>query len=492
MKKHVTARLTVVIGAVALISMALLFLVVNHHITTMLKDKAVADMNVIAGDRAELVETYIQGCCNFVDAYSRTSEAAEVLAHPQDPEAIKAARDITESIAGNREGLEGLYIAQWDTYVLAHINPDSVDKTFREADSAAELEAQIRKADAAFCTGIVQASVTKKMVIPVYAPVKNSAGEMLGFAGGAFFTDDLSGRLAGIGKESATDVSYSLINAKTNTYIFSDNEELVGTECVDESILDSILTVRRDVGLRGEYNYTKGDRVVACRYMANRDWVFIFEDEGDDVFGVISGVRLILLVCCILAALLMMLVALFSIQGVMRPLRAINRAIVRFRQGDYSQGHAIEKYTKRSDEFGQVAQAACELNEVMENRYELFGEILKAQTVGMIVMRSLDRKIILINDRAKEMMNLAHREGLVTHMDIRNEFDDENLAIVDGQIDKLMESDKGEVTYEVTIANGAIRRHILTTAKHVILSNGDDDIILCMTDLTEMEERQKG
>ena len=188
----------------------------------------------------------------------------------------------------------------------------------------------------------------------------------------------------------------------------------------------------------------------------------------------------------------MTLVALFSIQGVMRPLRAINRAIVRFRQGDYSQGHAIEKYTKRSDEFGQVAQAACELNEVMENQYELFGEILKAQTVGMIVMRSLDRKIILINDRAKEMMNLAHKEGLVTHMDIRNEFDDENLAIVDGHIDKLMESDKGEVTYEVSIANGAIHRHILTTAKHVILSNGDDDVILCMTDLTEMEERQKG
>ena len=137
MKKYVTARLTVVIGAVALVSMTLLFLVVNHHITKVLQEKAVADMNVIAGDRAELVETYIQGCCNFVDAYSRTSEAADALLHPKDDNAIRSAREITKSIAGNREGLEGLYIAQWDTYVLAHINPDSVDKTFREPDSAA-------------------------------------------------------------------------------------------------------------------------------------------------------------------------------------------------------------------------------------------------------------------------------------------------------------------------------------------------------------------
>ena len=491
MKKYVTARLTVVIGAVALVSMTLLFLVVNHHITKVLQEKAVADMNVIAGDRAELVETYIQGCCNFVDAYSRTSEATDALLHPKDDNAIRSAREITKSIAGNREGLEGLYIAQWDTYVLAHINPDSVDKTFREPDSAAELEAQIRKADAAFCTGIVQAPVTKKMVIPIYAPVKDDAGEMIGFAGGAFLTDDLSGRLAGIGKGSKTDVSYSLINAKTGTYIFSDDEAKVGTECMDDDVLDAILEVRRDASLAGDCNFTKGNRVVSCHYMANRDWVFVVEDESTEVFSVVSWVRIVLLASCLVVTALMILVVLISIHGVMRPLRSINRAIGRLQEGDYSQGHAIEKYTGRSDEFGQVAQAVCELNGVMENQYELFLEMLKVQTVGMIVMRSLDRKIVLINDRAKEMMNLGHKEGDVTHLDIRNEFDDDNLAVVDSYIDKLMETEDGEVSYEVTITNGAIRRRIYTNAKHVVLANGDDDVILCMTDLTELEQRKK-
>ena len=449
-------------------------------------------MKVIADDRAELVETYIQGCCNFVDAYSRTTEATEALLHPEDPKAIKAAGEITRSIAGNRRALEGLYIAKWDTYVLAHTNPDSVDKTFRDEASAAELEERVRKADAAFCTGIVQAPVTKKMVIPVYAPVKDKDGEMIGFAGGAFFTDDLSDRLAGIISEGATDISYSLINANNNTYIFSDYEALVGTVCDEDNILDSIAKVRTDTSLKGNYGFTSGKRVSVYHYMPNRDWVLVVEEESEEVFDIVGGVRMVLLLNCLMAVLLMTLAVVISVNGVMRPLRAINRAIVRLREGDYSQGHTIEKYTGRSDEFGRVAQAVCELDEVMEHQYELFLELLKAQTVGTIVMENNEaREILLINDRALEMMNLAGKKNPVTSADIRNEFDEENLAIVDANIARVLETEDGEVTYEVSISNGVVRRQILSNAKHVILSKGKDVVILNLTDLTEIAEREK-
>jgi adenylate kinase len=117
--------------------------------------------------------------------------------------------------------------------------------------------------------------------------------------------------------------------------------------------------------------------------------------------------------------------------------------------------------------------------------------MLKAQTVGTIVMRSDEsQEILMINDKALEMMNLAGYKGSVTATDIRNEFEEDQLAIVDENMKRVQEDETEEVSYEVSITNGVIRRYIFTSARHVLLSNNDDVIILCMTDLTELEERR--
>ena len=492
MKKHVVVRLTVVIGAVSLISMILLFFVLDYCATTKIQEKAIGDMDVIANDRAQLVETYIQGCCDFVGAYARTTEAREALEKPKDTGALASIRELTKGMAEDQANLEGLYVAKWDTYVLAHNNPDSMDKTFREPDAAKELEEAIRKADAAFCTGIVQSPVTKKMVIPVYAPVKNKAGEMIGFAGAAFFTDGLSERLASVRGQGKAGVDYSLINVVTNTYIFDNNDALVGTECEDEELLDAVKKSNDELNRGSDYSYSNDSgQVVSCHYMTNRDWVFVIRDQHHEVFSVIGTVRALLIGSCVVAMLLMVLVVFFSVRAVMHPLRAINRQLVRLKEGDYSEGHKIEKYAKREDEFGRMAQAVNELKDVMGNQYELFREMLRAQTVGTIVMRSQTQEILMINDRALEMMNLAGYQGTVTAMDIRNEFDDDQLEIVDENMRRVQETEGAEVSYEVSVTNGVVRRHIYTSARHVFLSNTDDVIILCMTDLTELEERKK-
>ena len=491
MKKHVVIRLTVVIGAVSAICLVMLFWVLDYTSSSKIREKAIGDLSVIANDRAELVETYIQGCCNFIDAYSHTTEAREALENPKDAGALQGIRDVTNQMAEHQENLEGLYIAKWDTYVLAHINPDSMDKTFRDGDAAKELEQQIRKADAPFCTGIVQAPVTKKMVIPVYAPVKNQRGEMIGFAGAAFYTDALSERLDSTVRNGRANVDYSLINSLTNTYIFDNDDSLVGTECKDDVILDAVKRASEDLDLGGDYSFSEGARVVSCHYMANRSWVFVIRDNQHEVFNVIGTVRMMLIVACVLALLVMVLVVLISVKTVMRPLSAISREIVRLKEGDYSRGHQVEKYAAREDEFGRVAQAVDELSYVIGNQYELFREMLKAQTVGTIVMRSDEsQEILMINDKALEMMNLAGYKGSVTAMDIRNEFEEDQLAIVDENMKRVQEDETDEVSYEISITNGVIRRYIFTSVRHVLLSNNDDVIILCLTDLTELEERR--
>ena len=57
MGKRISIKIAAIIGIVELFAMSLLFLIINHNLTKVLEKKAINEMNVIAADRAQLVET---------------------------------------------------------------------------------------------------------------------------------------------------------------------------------------------------------------------------------------------------------------------------------------------------------------------------------------------------------------------------------------------------------------------------------------------------
>ncbi|MCR5047327.1 MAG: hypothetical protein K6A42_12205 [Treponema sp.] len=158
---RISAKIALLLALIAIASIFFLYKVMNGKITRILEDRSAEDMSVIARDRAELIETYIEGCCDFLDGYSKAAEIVNVLENPSEQN-IKRAREYTNKCAEGKKFMEGLYVARWNTYVFAHINPDSIDKTFRDAKGAGNLEAQIRQRKKSFCSGIVMAPVTKK------------------------------------------------------------------------------------------------------------------------------------------------------------------------------------------------------------------------------------------------------------------------------------------------------------------------------------------
>ncbi|MBQ7507366.1 MAG: cache domain-containing protein [Lachnospiraceae bacterium] len=312
-RRSIGNRIAMIIGLVEIVAMMLLFLVMNRSLTNILEVKAIHDMNVIAHDRAQIVETYIADCVDFLNGYAKASENREVLEHPEDPSFIQASREYTNLYAEGYTDIEGLYVAQWDTYVLAHTNPDSVDQTFRDAESARALEEMIRLEGKPFCTGIVQAPVTKKMVIPVYAPINNKAGEPIGFAGAAFYSDMLVDTLNAVNDEKMPGVGYSLINVATGVYIFDDDPSLAGTECRDRELLNHASGLRSGNADSNSFSYSYGDKVMCCYYMPDRDWVFVVRDTKADIFGVINTVRIWLVIICLVITVLMVVICMVSV-----------------------------------------------------------------------------------------------------------------------------------------------------------------------------------
>ncbi len=492
MRKSIGNKIAVLIGVVEIVAMTILFLVMNQSLTRILETKAIHDMNVIARDRAQIVETYIADCVDFINGYAKATENREVLEHPDDPACIQASRDYTNLYAEGYTDIEGLYVAEWDTYVLAHTNPDSIDQTFRDAESAKALEDMIRLEGKPFCTGIVQAPVTKEMVIPVYAPINNLDGEPIGFAGAAFYSDMLVEKLNAVSDEEMPGVGYSLINVATGIYIFDNDPSVAGTACTDQELLDYAASLRSGGGDDNSLSYTSGDTVMCCYYMPDRDWVFVVRDTKSDIFGIVNTVRIWLIVICLVITAVMVLICMASVNRQMKPMTTIKNAIKRLKANDFSSDPLIEEYCKREDEFGTISTAVQELHSALENQYELFYEMLESQSVGTLVLSAEEENIVLINHMALELFGLQDedRKGLRIS-DIRARFEEEENAYIKEKLDEVRHANT-EISFEEKVnRDDGTKVVLLAHAKGILLSNHDRVIIVSLTDITEQKKLEE-
>ncbi|MCR4641800.1 MAG: PAS domain S-box protein, partial [Lachnospiraceae bacterium] len=484
--KRVAIKVALAAAIFEVLVMTVIFILVNRSLTDTLEERVMHDATVIATDRAALTESFVRYCCLFLDGYSRAAEVREALKSPDDPELVQTLQEYTLRYAKGHDNLEGLYTARWDTFVLAHVNPASVGKTFRDADGAKTLEEQIRKERKAFCSGIVKAPVTEAMVIPLYAPVYDETGGVIGFVGAAFYREGLQQSLAEAAKQMGI-VDCSVLNLDGNQWIFDNDPDMVGTECTDTVLLNAIAELKESG--EGSQVLIGEDKVYSMYYLEERNWVFIVTDADEQMFGMVRRVRISLIGLLLAVAAVSILLLILFLNFMLRPFKAIDRQIERLRDSDYSEGHTIEKYKDREDEFGKISNAVIDLRQTMEKQRELFLEILEVQTVGTVVMQGLMPKIVLINDMALQMYGLSPKDKEdLTVEDIRACFTKEELEHIDEQLKGLSELDNsGEILKcECTITHRNGRElHLLNQVKTVTLCGNELFTIFSILDISD-------
>ncbi|MCR4763742.1 MAG: diguanylate cyclase [Lachnospiraceae bacterium] len=487
MRNRISWKIASLIGVVVIFGQIGLFFLVNENLTRLLQTRAASDMGVIARDRAHLVESYIDGCCQAIDGYSKAAEIREALEHPDDPLAIEKAGEFTNRYAEGLTNAEGLYTAQWDTYVLAHINPDSVNQTFRDEESARDLENRIRSVGTSFCTGIVLAPVTKQMVIPVYAPVYDASGEAIGFAGAAFYMDALQEMFAALGERARSDTKYSLINATDGVYIFDDDLTMVGEKCMLPEIWDAIGFFANEDS--SEYSYSRNGKVFACYDLRERNWIFVVSDSGTAFQEMVNRTRIGLFAVCMGTAILVIAVCFATVGFQMRPVAAINQEIVRLQSNDFTHDRSIDQYCRREDELGTISRAVKELHMVLKNQSELFLEMLEFLPVGTLITNAEDSAIVMINRMALELYGFPiEREYDLTIEELRTCFDEESLRQIDEARRKTLASGEEQIFEATIVRENDERIHVLSHTRAVTLSNGNTVVIFSVMDISERKK----
>ena len=360
-KKNIFAKkIIVAILIMQMIVMTCLSVMVIMEITKNSKNTAINNLQTIVQERSQIVDNYVQESEVILSAYSKAGEILNVLKNPENKSAVDAAQKYTESFSKDINNLEGLYVSEWNTHVLAHTNAGVVGITTREGDSLKALQDILIATDGVYNTGIIISPASGDQIVSMYRAIYDESGNPAGLVGGGIYTEGLVDKLDSLGMNGMEHATYSMINVKDHKYIFHNQAEKVATETEEEYLLQLCEKYKDTANSAGGYVEHKEngkDYIDSYYYMADRGWLFMINADEDELFAAVVSVRNQLLIMCAIILLILGIVSAVIITRMMCPMMPIEKGIIKLQQFDLTSNDDIKQHEIHKDELGNISKA---------------------------------------------------------------------------------------------------------------------------------------
>ena len=355
-----STTITVTISVVVAVCMLGLFLFANNSMTTVMKNNSMDNMKTSLESRQKVIEDYVNNAEDQLVSYSKGIEIVNLLENPTDSEIQKKAQKYTEDYYKELSGWEGIYAGEPNTHVIVHNNPKIVGMTTRKGEALKQLQDAMKESDRLYNAGIIVSPATKKLTLSMYCPVYKG-DEMIGYVGGGPFGEQLQKSLDALKVEGLDNASFTMINTKTNTYIFSKDSKKIAKEIKDPMLLNISESAKKGAGNQThEIDYKDADGkdcVGVYRVLNDRGWAVVMTDTEDEIFAMANTNRNTLGFICLGSFLLILLLTYVVIRFCLNPLKVAENAILNLKDLKLNKDEKIEKYVNGKSEIGHIATA---------------------------------------------------------------------------------------------------------------------------------------
>lgn len=355
-----STTITVTISVVVAVCMLGLFLFANNSMTTVMKNNSMDNMKTSLESRQKVIEDYVNNAEDQLVSYSKGIEIVNLLENPTDSEIQKKAQKYTEDYYKELSGWEGIYAGEPNTHVIVHNNPKIVGMTTRKGEALKQLQDAMKKSDRLYNAGIIVSPASKKLTLSMYCPVYKG-DEMIGYVGGGPFGEQLQKSLDALKVEGLDNASFTMINTKTNTYIFSKDSKKIAKEIKDPMLLNISESAKKGAGNQiHEIDYKDADGkdcVGVYRVLNDRGWAVVMTDTEDEIFAMANTNRNTLGFICLGSFLLILLLTYVVIRFCLNPLKVAENAILNLKDLKLNKDEKIEKYVNGKSEIGHIATA---------------------------------------------------------------------------------------------------------------------------------------
>ena len=406
----------------------LLYINVNSSISSEIKDTTIKTMETIVEERSQIINNYINEVEGYLTAYSRAGEIAEILKNPNNQEAINKAQKYTEKFSKDIKNLEGIYVSEWNTHVLAHTNPAVVGIITREGEPLKALQKSMLEADGVYNTGFIFSPASGKQIISMYRACYDEDNNPIGLVGGGVYINGLKDILDSLPTGDLTNAKYYLINTYTNEYIFHHDEELLGTPIESEvllNIVNEILDGKEITTGYAEYEEDNEEMMLAYNYSPDKGWLFVLSDTSTEIFSSVTKINTILKIFSSIILVLLTLATYLIMRITMKPLKGISNSLENLSKFNLNENEEDLKYKYRNDDLGEIVKA--------------IESVLKALRSIILTLKDcsfkLNKQGDLLNNSSIELVNGVEDNIATT----------EELLASMGSVNSLMDNINNEV-----------------------------------------------
>lgn len=320
----------------------------------------------------------VEGVGNSFDSMANTNKAI-LKAYTSAPIIRQALKDkdndmvktrvksFTDDYFSKLNGWEGIYLADWNSQVLAHPNAGAIGMVLREGDALTGLQNNILGAsDGVFNAGIMTSPASGQLIMSMYTPVLDEDGTPLGFAGCGFY---VKGIAEGISDVSGLKLSsaYVYFVDKEGTMLFHPDESKIGNPVENAAVKG--LVAKLAAGEHPapdcvEYDYKGASKYAAYFVGENENYIAVLTADESDVLSGLFTLRRYTIIICIASILFFAALALLIERVISKPLIQISGSLEQLSTGDVTTQCNAKSHIK---ETVSIINAFKDLKDALSN-----------------------------------------------------------------------------------------------------------------------------
>ena len=373
-----SAKITIIIVIVLAVLLTVLTLITVRQSNSALEDAQTTRFAEAAESRAKLLDEYMTELNLYMRNFAASQPVKNVLLSSDSETEIAVGQDYTEQYASSMDGIDGLFINNYDTLQLCHCKPEAVGSySISDADTLKTFQGLL---DNMYATGegifrgISVSPTTGNQVIVYYYPVFDDSGNGIGYVGIALSSDYLISILTEVPMYNMDNASLSIIQTTNNYYVYDADDELINTEVADQGILDiiteatSATAVTDESGnampISGSSTYSYNGKNTYSAYVYNGDYniLFMMSDTTAEMYAGATSLTRMVIIISVIVAIVMALVTMFVVNFLVKDLTKVANIVQEVGDSlDLSKGKELNQFKGRRDEVGILAAATADL-----------------------------------------------------------------------------------------------------------------------------------
>ena len=366
-------KISMSVSSLLVVSISILLVIAGMLSTKFIKSLTVDYLTDVVNARAQITNQYVESVEQYVECYVANPDIKKMLETPDDKTLQAKLQQYTDTFCQNRPDIEGLYLADKETYLFTHSVHEMVGKTFKSGDDLKVVQEMLSATHDLINRGVALSPTTNTLVLSLMVPVYSDSNQLIGFVGMAVKLDSLIENLNAYDVSGFDGVFYALVNTVNNQYISTTDSSLNGAMIEEGSFNEIVNNWKNDKQKEMEYTDNQGiKRLSITTDIADENWALVITVPKSETSKIVTKNTKILLVVAIITIIAVAGLVYAIASNIGKEIEQIEKSLKKVTNLDLSEEQTLNQLNKGNNE---VAHMACSVQSMIQKLKSIIGDI---------------------------------------------------------------------------------------------------------------------